>query len=121
MAPLTTLFRPDRRILKNIVARIKKAGIKYDRKGLRDLRKSGLISEKTQLSPPTSNVNKFRGHPAGDEERRAKIPFYRPWDSLDEKEQDELDLEMAVFAAMVDRMDQNIGRVLNYLDENGSG
>ena len=26
---------------------------------------------------------------------------------------------MAVFAAMVDRMDQNIGRVLNYLDEKG--
>lgn len=83
------------------------------------LKEKGLIPEITELSPPSSNVNKFRGHPAGDEERRAKIPLYRPWDTLDEEEQDELDLEMAVFAAMVDRMDQNIGRVLNYLDEKG--
>ncbi len=71
------------------------------------------------MSPPTSNVNKFRGHPEGDEERRAKIPLYRPWDTLNDNEQDELDLEMSVFAAMVDRMDQNIGRVLHYLDEKG--
>lgn len=80
--------------------------------------KSGLIQENTQLSPPSANINKFRGHPAGDEEIRAKIPLYRPWDSLDEKEKDELDLEMAVYAAMVDRMDQNIGRILNFLNEN---
>ncbi len=83
------------------------------------LKKMGLIPDSVKLSPPSSNVNKFRGHPKGDEERRAKIPLYRPWNALNEKEQDELDLEMAVFAAMVDRMDQNIGRVLNYLDEKG--
>jgi arylsulfatase len=91
--------------------------IRQDR--IERLKKLGLIRGNAQLSPPGSNVNKFRGHPSGDEERRAKIPLYRPWDSLNEKEQDELDLEMAVFAAMIDRMDQNIGRVLNYLDEKG--
>jgi arylsulfatase len=80
---------------------------------------TGYFPEGTQLSPPSSNINKFRGHPKGDEDRRAKIPLYRPWNELDEAEQDELDLEMAVFAAMVDCMDQNIGRVLDYLDEKG--
>jgi arylsulfatase A-like enzyme len=80
--------------------------------------KSGLIPENTQLSPPSANINKFRGHPAGDEEIREKIPLYRTWESLDEKEKDELDLEMAVYAAMIDRMDQNIGRILTFLDEN---
>ncbi|HSM48998.1 MAG TPA: sulfatase-like hydrolase/transferase, partial [Draconibacterium sp.] len=30
------------------------------------LLKSGLIPENTQLSPPSANINKFRGHPAGD-------------------------------------------------------
>ncbi|MCY1719862.1 arylsulfatase [Prolixibacteraceae bacterium Z1-6] len=79
----------------------------------------GYFPEGTQLSPPSSNINKFRGHPKGDDEIRAKIPLYRPWESLNEKEQDDMDLEMSVFAAMVDRMDQNIGRVLNYLDEKG--
>jgi arylsulfatase len=44
---------------------------------------------------------------------------YYSWDSLTEAQQDSLDLEMAVFAAMIDRMDQNIGRVLNMLEQNG--
>jgi arylsulfatase len=80
--------------------------------------KLGLFQKNTQLSPPCANINKFRGHPAEDEEIRAKIPLYRSWESLDEKEKDELDLEMSVYAAMVDRMDHNIGRILNFLNEN---
>ena len=83
------------------------------------LKTEGLISRDTKLSPPSANINKFRGHPKDNKEIRDKIPLYRPWEELNETEQDELDLEMAVFAAMVDCMDQNIGRVLNYLDEKG--
>ncbi len=83
------------------------------------LKKLGILSKETKLSPPTSNINKFRGHKKDYPEIREKIPLYRPWESLTEKEKDDLDLEMSVFAAMVDRMDQNIGRVLNYLDNNG--
>lgn len=79
----------------------------------------GILDAKYKLSAPSSNINKFRGHPKGDEERRAVIPLYRPWDTLSEGEKDELDLEMAVFAAMVHRMDYNIGRVINYLEEAG--
>jgi len=81
------------------------------------LKELGLIERDCKLSPPEDNVNNFRGHPPGDEQRRALFARYRPWDSLTEKEQDELDLEMAVFAAMIDRMDQNIGRVLTRLEE----
>lgn len=83
------------------------------------LKKIGLIPEDALLSEPSSNINKFRGHPKGDEEIRDKIPLYRPWESLTEKEKDDLDLEMAVYAAMVDRMDQNIGRILKKLDDEG--
>jgi arylsulfatase A-like enzyme len=64
-------------------------------------------------------VNRFRGHPSGDEERRAKIPLYRPWEELSDREKDEMDLEMAVYAAMIDNMDQNIGRVLKKLTMKG--
>ncbi len=38
------------------------------------------------------------------------------WDSLDEALKDELDMRMAVYAAMVDRVDQNIGKLLDTLD-----
>jgi len=91
--------------------------IRADR--LLKLKSQGLLAENTMLSPPSANINKFRGHPKGDDEIRDKIPLYRTWDELSEIEQDEMDLEMSVFAAMVDRMDQNIGRVLDYLDEKG--
>ena len=71
----------------------------------------GVIPADTVLSPPEGNINQFRGP------YRGNIYKYRPWDTLDAQEQDELDLEQAVFAAMIDRMDQNIGRILAKLDE----
>jgi len=77
------------------------------------MKQMGIITEKTKLSGPTSNVNKFRG------------PFipefkdYYPWENIPASKKDSLDLEMAVFAAMIDNMDQNIGRVLEKLEESG--
>ncbi len=79
----------------------------------------GVIPASAPLSPPSDNVNRFRGHPEGFAEERRAFPLYRPWSSLDAAEQDDLDLEMAVFAAIIDRMDQNIGRVLDHLDKAG--
>ncbi|MEM1063786.1 MAG: sulfatase-like hydrolase/transferase, partial [Planctomycetota bacterium] len=43
----------------------------------------------------------------------------RPWDALTELQKDQLDYRMAVYAAMVDRMDQNIGRLIERLDSAG--
>ena len=42
------------------------------------------------------------------------------WDSLGEKEKAEHDLTMATFAAMVDRVDQNVGRLLAKLQAMGA-
>nr|WP_299386033.1 arylsulfatase [Allomuricauda sp.] len=39
------------------------------------------------------------------------------WDSLSPEEQDKEDLRMAAYAAMVDRLDQNIGRIIQKLKE----
>ena len=79
----------------------------------------GIIPDWVELSPPSSNVNRFRGHSSGYEERRAKIPLYRTWDELSVEEKDEFDLEMSVYAAMMDNMDQNIGRILQKLEDEG--
>jgi arylsulfatase len=43
----------------------------------------------------------------------------RDWNSLPEEQKKLWDLRMAVYAAMIDRMDQNIGRVVNSLAELG--
>ena len=55
----------------------------------------GILSADEQLSP-----------------RDANVP---DWNSLTPEEKDHWDTKMAVYAAMVDRMDQNIGRILKEL------
>lgn len=57
----------------------------------------GLIDESWDLSPRT--------------------PGIPDWESLDEKQRDELDLKMAVYAAMIDRVDQNMGKLISFLKE----
>lgn len=42
-----------------------------------------------------------------------------PWDDVAEQDRDDWDLRMAVYAAMIDRMDRGIGRVLDALDATG--
>lgn len=77
------------------------------------MQKMGVLPGAAKLSPPENNLNRFRG---------PLIPEYTDyysWDSLSESQKDSLDLEMAVYAAIVDRMDQNIGRVLKKLEEYG--
>lgn len=59
----------------------------------------GLIDDRWPLSP--------------------RDPSVKAWETLSEKEQDEQDHLMAVYAAMVDRLDQNIGRLLARLDKLG--
>ncbi|MCK4920011.1 MAG: arylsulfatase [Bacteroidales bacterium] len=58
-----------------------------------------LFEEKHRLSPRDSEV------PA--------------WTSLKPQKQKEMDLRMAVYAAMIDRIDQNIGKLINYLKKQG--
>ena len=73
----------------------------------------GVLPPNAKFSPPEGNLNQFRG---------PLIPTYTdyyPWANLSKAQKDSLDLEMAVFAAIIDRMDQNIGRVLQKLEENG--
>jgi arylsulfatase A-like enzyme len=82
------------------------------------MKKLGIVEEDCQISPPSGNTNKFRGASKNfNIEKQEKFSQYYPWDSMDEKEQDEKDLEMAVYAAMIDRMDQNIGRVIKKLED----
>lgn len=46
-------------------------------------------------------------------------PTYRSWDALDPDEQKLETEKMEVYAAMIDRMDQNIGRLLEELKKSG--
>jgi arylsulfatase len=48
------------------------------------------------------------------------LPHHVPaWNSLTDKQKEFESFRMAIFAAMVDRVDQNIGRMIEYLKEKG--
>lgn len=57
----------------------------------------GLVDPKWKLSP-----------------RDPRVPA---WDSLEPARQDEMDLRMAIYAAMIDRLDQNVGKLVSFLKE----
>ncbi len=63
------------------------------------LRASGIVSTRWPISP---------------RDRRAPA-----WDSLDQSRRDWESMRMAVYAAMVDRLDQNVGRILSCIEETG--
>lgn len=46
-------------------------------------------------------------------------PDHRPWDSLSDKEQEEEALRMAIYAAMIDRVDQNLGKLFAKVEAMG--
>ncbi|WP_436714972.1 arylsulfatase [Roseiconus lacunae] len=41
------------------------------------------------------------------------------WQTLTDKQRDDMDFKMALFAAIVDRLDQNVGRVIDHLEAIG--
>jgi len=61
------------------------------------MKKMGIIGEKHQLTPRASKA----------------------WDDLSDKEKDAEDLKMAVYCAMIDRVDQNLGRLFAKVKELG--
>jgi arylsulfatase len=70
----------------------------------------GLIPQGTPLTPLSGYDGYHEQGPHGTNP---------PWDSLPEARRNDLARRMAIFAAMVDRMDQNIGRVVEDLRKNG--
>lgn len=54
-----------------------------------------------------------------DERYPRSEPTYRNWETLDDSTKEDQMRRMQVYAAMIDRMDQNIGRLLEYLEERG--
>ena len=61
------------------------------------MKKMGIIGENHKLTPRASKA----------------------WDELSEKQKDEEDLKMAVYCAMIDRVDQNLGRLFAKVKELG--
>ncbi len=80
---------------------------KYKRLGWDKLRKQRFSrQQEMNILPPNATLSK----------RDDSIPA---WTTIDDSKVDWWDLRMATYAAMIDRMDRNIGRLLETLDETG--
>jgi arylsulfatase len=73
------------------------------------MKRLGVVAEATRLSPRSTFTN-------FGETQTAANP---PWDSLPEDRRADLTMRMAIYAAMVDRMDRNIGRIMEDLRARG--
>lgn len=83
------------------------------------MKKEGVVPKNIRLSKPEDDpTTVYRPRNDGHDEFRKLLSVYTPWDKLTEDQQDQFSLEMAVYAAMIDRMDQNIGRVIQELKKN---
>ncbi|PHR95253.1 MAG: sulfatase [Blastopirellula sp.] len=65
------------------------------KKRFQRMKELDIIPKNTKLSKPESDVRK--------------------WDSLSDDEKDNMDLRMATYAAMIDRVDQQVGRIIKKL------
>ena len=80
---------------------------KYKRLGWDQLRQQRFArQQKLNILPENTTLS----------QRDASIPA---WDTIDESKVDWWDLRMATYAAMIDRMDRNIGRLLKTLKDTG--
>ncbi|MCA9079712.1 MAG: arylsulfatase [Planctomycetaceae bacterium] len=95
-APHYPLQAPEAEVRK-YMDRYREGWDKLREERLARMKELGIVSAEQQLSPRPDDV------PA--------------WESLDDKQRERENLMMATFAAMVDRVDQNIGRLTDTLRE----
>lgn len=80
------------------------------------MKKLGLVQRETEL-PPRSPIDDFKvAERIGSMTEDGRNPA---WSSLEKDRQADLAMRMAVYAAMVENMDQNIGRLVQDLKERG--
>ena len=84
------------------------------------MKRERVIPEDCRLPPQGDLLHRNKGRYNNLEDDtvwRENFWRYRPWKSLSSDEMVKMDLEMSVYAGMIDRMDQNIGRILDKLKE----
>lgn len=84
------------------------------------MRQMGLVTG--ELPPPEPAVIPFWNLPEAELQKRigpGEVGRAVPWDSLSEAQKDLQALKMAIHAAMIDRMDRELGRVLDQVRSMG--
>ena len=84
---------------------------------LERMKAMGIVSENQKL--PRVRGFEMEKRPGFDFKPTIDTDFLPKWDSLNKKDQEELDFRRAMYAAQIDRLDQNVGRIVDYLKKRG--
>lgn len=86
------------------------------REKLERMKQMGIVSKFQKLPHVKGFINnKIEGFT----EVGVDTEYLPEWDSLSEKDKIELDFRRAIYASQVDRLDQNVGRIVNHLKKCG--
>ncbi len=84
---------------------------------LERMKKMGIVPRTQKLPRVRGFVNKKK--PGFNHNVTAESDYLPKWDSLSKKDKQELDFRRAMYAAQIDRLDQNIGRIVKHLAKRG--
>jgi len=115
-APHFPLEAPDELIAK-YRGRYRQGWDRIRREKLARMKRMGIVGEKQTLPGVRGFSQEERD--GFDFKPTVDTELLPEWDSLSPGEQDELDFRRAIYAAQVDRLDQNVGRIVSRLEQRG--
>jgi arylsulfatase len=115
-APHFPLEAPDD-LIEKYKGRYMKGWDELRKEKLQRMKKMGLMPAKQQLPPEYNNV--AQKNPDLRFKALVDVDPLPKWGTLNERDKKELDFRRAMYAAQVDSLDQNIGRLVKHLEEKG--
>ncbi|MHC4165459.1 MAG: arylsulfatase [Planctomycetota bacterium] len=113
--PHFPLEAPDK-LIERYRGRYLKGWDKLREEKLKRMKKMGIVAKGQKLPRVKGFVNrKIEGFT----QVGAETDYLPQWDSLSESDKRELDFRRAMYAAQIDRFDQNVGRIVQHLRKRG--
>lgn len=115
-APHFPLEAPDDLIAKHR-GRYMRGWDKLREEKLSRMKKMGIVG-KSQKLPQVRGFDR-QERPGLDYKPTVDTDYLPKWDLLNEEDKQELDFRRAIYAAQIDRLDQNVGRIIEHLRKRG--
>ena len=103
-------------LIEKYLGRYRQGWDRLRREKLERLKKMQLVAQQQKLPRTKGFVNQKI---SGFTEVGVDADFLPAWDSLSQSDQEELDFRRAMYAAQIDRFDQNVGRLVAHLEHRG--
>lgn len=113
--PHFPLEAPDE-LIEKYRGRYLKGWDKLRKEKLERMKQMGIVAENQKLPRVRGSINQKI---PGFTQVGVETGYLPEWDSLTESDKQELDFRRAIYAAQIDRFDQNVGRIVQHLEKRG--